>query len=189
MVKLTVFQFEGTAEELDASQALRELTQPRHGMTTVVRTQGPATAKSPAGTLHVPGVADEGQDVVRALLRRSPAADLFVRFLREATGWDNVAVHGIKRKGAQPGDPLDYSDYLRLRRQGSQMGGFAYVYAEHSVVNLRLSCSRHELDEMGATLARTRDTGHQSYRVSVDLKDEASLEQALQLARTAYDQT
>ncbi|WP_097983015.1 hypothetical protein [Streptomyces sp. f150] len=62
------------------------------------------------------------------------------------------------------------------------MGGFAYVYAEHSVVNLRLSRSRHELDEMGATLARTRDTRHQSYRVSVDLTDETSLEKALQLA-------
>ncbi|MEU8598798.1 hypothetical protein AB0D07_34720 [Streptomyces globisporus] len=62
------------------------------------------------------------------------------------------------------------------------MGGFAYVYAEHSVVNLRLSRSRHEFDEMGATLARARDTGHRSYRVSVDLTDETSLEQALQLA-------
>lgn len=188
-MKLTVFQFEGTAQELDASQALRELTQPRDGMTTVVRTPEPSAANSPTEALHVPGVADEGQDVVRALLRRSPAADLFVRFLREATGWDAVAVHGIKRKGAQPGDPLDYSDYLRLRRQGSQMGGFAYVYAEHGVVNLRLNCTRDELDAMGAPLARTRDTGHHAYRVSVDLTDEASLEQALRLARTAYDQT
>ncbi|MFJ5658695.1 hypothetical protein ACIQD5_35860, partial [Streptomyces microflavus] len=143
-----------------------------------------ASAASP-----LPGVPDEGQEAVRALLRRSPAPDLFVRFLAEATRWENVQVHGIKRQNAQPGAPLDYSGYLRLRRQGSQFGGFAYVYAEHSSINLRLHHTRDQLDAIGATRARTRNTGHRAYRVSIDLTDESSLTQALRLAALAYDAT
>ncbi|MGW5069161.1 hypothetical protein ACWEQJ_24115 [Streptomyces cyaneofuscatus] len=142
---------------------------------------------SPASPL--PGVPDEGQEAVRALLRRSPAPDLFVRFLAEATRWENVQVHGIKRQNAKPGAPLDYSRYLRLRRQGSQFGGFAYVYAEHSSINLRLHHTREQLDAIGATRARTRDTGHRAYRVSIDLTDETSLTQAIHLATIAYNAT
>ncbi|WOP07025.1 hypothetical protein R2B67_35875 [Streptomyces cyaneofuscatus] len=144
---------------------------------------------SVSAALPLPGVPDEGQEAVRALLRRSPAPDLFVRFLAEATRWENVQVHGIKRQNAKPGAPLDYSRYLRLRRQGSQFGGFAYVYAEHSSINLRLHHTREQLDAIGATQARTLDTGHRAYRVSIDLTDEASLTQALHLATLAYDAT
>lgn len=188
-MKLTVFQFEGTAEELDASQALRELTQPNRGTTTVVQQSGQTATDTLSTASRIPGVADEGQETVRALLRRSPAPELFVRFLAEATRWENVGVHGIKRKDAQPGAPLDYSRYLRLRRQGSQLGGFAYVFAEHSRINLRLDHTREQLNELGAVQARTLFTGHRAYRVSVDLTDEASLVQALQLANRAYNAT
>ncbi|MFF9378855.1 hypothetical protein ACF1BB_30595 [Streptomyces griseoluteus] len=186
---MTVFQFEGTAEELDASQALRELTQRDPGTTTVVRQSGPTSSAIPGAMSRVPGVAEEGQETVRALLGRSPAPELFVRFLAEATGWENVGVHGIKRKHAQPGAPLDYSRYLRLRRQGSLLGGFAYVFAERSSINLRLNHTREQLDEMGATQARVLVTGHRAYRVSVDLTNEESLAQALQLAGLAYNAT
>jgi hypothetical protein len=188
-MKLTVFQFEGTAEELDASQALRELTQPHHGTTTVVQQAAQPGQAAPGVPSRIPGVADEGQDAVRALLRRSPAPALFVRFLAAATGWDNVGVHGIKRKGAEAGDPLDYSRYLRLRRQGSQLGGFAYIYAEYSTINLRLNYGEAQLDELGITTARTLTTGHREYRVNVDLTDETSLADALQLAELAYNAT
>ena len=187
-MKLTVFQFEGTPEELDASQALRELTQPHLDITTVV--QKPAKTQTARGVpSRIPGVPEEGQDTVRTLLLRSPAPYLFVRFLDETTRWDNVGVHGIKRKGTQPGDPLDYSRYLRLRKQGSQKGGFAYVYAEHSTVNLRLNHTPDQLNKLGATTARTLTTGHPEYRVSVDLTDETSLAEALRLAELAYDAT
>ncbi|MER6639722.1 hypothetical protein ABT285_29840 [Streptomyces microflavus] len=145
--------------------------------------------RSVSAVSPLPGVPDEGQEAVRALLRRSPAPDLFVRFLAEATRWENVQVHGIKRQNAKPGAPLDYSRYLRLRRQGSQFGGFAYVYAENSRITLRLHRTRHQLDAIGATRARTRITAHRAYRVSIDLTDETSLTQALHLATLAYDAT
>ncbi|NUK85840.1 hypothetical protein [Streptomyces lunaelactis] len=52
------------------------------------------------------------------------------------------------------GDGLDYGSYLRLRRQGSQMGGFAYVHAETGLVNLRLQLTEAELNDLGASHAR-----------------------------------
>ncbi|WP_327714067.1 hypothetical protein OG381_00510 [Streptomyces sp. NBC_00490] len=184
-MKVTVFQFEGTPEELDASQVLRELADRHRGPVSVAPQGRPDNGMLPA----IPGVADEGQETVRQLLGRSPAPGLFVRFLEKTTRWDNVGVYGIKRKNALPDAPLDYSRYLRLRRQGSQFGGFAYVYAEYSTINLRLSHSQQQLDELGITSARTLTTGNREYRVSVDLTDETSLADALQLAELAYDAT
>ncbi|MER7900990.1 hypothetical protein ABTX62_34235 [Streptomyces sp. NPDC096046] len=185
-MKVTVFQFEGTPEELDASQVLKELADQYRGPVSVATEDGPDGGTLPA---RIPGVADEGQESVRQLLGRSPAPGLFVRFLEETTRWDNVGVYGIKRKNALPDAPLDYSRYLRLRRQGSQFGGFAYVYAEYSTINLRLSYSQQQLDELGIKSARTLTTGHREYRVSVDLTDETSLADALQLAELAYNAT
>ncbi|MFD8462371.1 hypothetical protein ACFV27_25590 [Streptomyces antimycoticus] len=184
-MKLTVFQFEGTPEELDASHVLRKLTDQGE------RAASAAAEPVPGTTLPavIPGVAEEGQETVRQLLARSPAPALFIRFLEETSRWDNVGVHGVKRKNAQHGAPLDYSRYLRLRRQGSQLGGFAYVYAEHSTVNLRLNYSKQQLEDMGITTARTLTTGHREYRVSVDLTSEQSLADALQLAELAYSAT
>ncbi len=113
-MKVTVFQFEGTPEELDASQVLKELADQHRGPVSVATNGGPDQGTLPA---RIPGVADEGQETVRQLLGRSPAPGLFVRFLNETTRWDKVGVHGIKRKNALPDTPLDYSRYLRLRRQ------------------------------------------------------------------------
>ncbi|MEW2297517.1 hypothetical protein ABZ719_33255 [Streptomyces sp. NPDC006743] len=188
-MKLTVFQFEGTPEELDASQTLRELTQSRNGSAAAMDTSPrPSFAGSEEGG-HIPGVPEEGQDTVRGLLQHSPAPELFLRFLAVTAGWENVFVHGIKRKGAQPDVPLDYSRYLRLRRQGSQKGGFAYIYPERSSINLRLNYTDQQLEELGITTARTLTTGHREYRVSVDLSNEQSLADALELAELAYNAT
>ncbi|MGW5032296.1 hypothetical protein ACWEQW_13595 [Streptomyces nigra] len=139
--------------------------------------------------LHIPGVPDEGQGVVRALLQDSPASELFVKFMRKTTSWNNVVVRGIKRKTAPPGAPLDYSRYLRLRKQGSPFGGFAYVYPECSKINLRLNYTDEQLSDLNISTARTLTTGHREYRVSVDLKGDESLAEALRLAKLAYDAT
>ncbi|MCB8908449.1 MULTISPECIES: hypothetical protein [unclassified Streptomyces] len=183
-MKVTVFQFEGTPEELDASEALRLLT--TRGAVAADRV---ATVGS-AGVLgQVPGVPEEGQETVSRLVERGPAPELFLAFLKETVTWPKVGVHGIKRQKAAADEPLDYSHYLRLRKQGSQLGGFAYVYAERSSINLRLSYTEQELQDMGVTSARILTTGNREYRVSVDLRDQASLDAALHLARIAYDAT
>ncbi|WP_328786108.1 hypothetical protein OHT68_49135 (plasmid) [Streptomyces canus] len=188
-MKLTVFQFEGTPEELDASQVLHELTQSHNGGSTVVRTSAQMNPIRDGLPLRIPGVPDEGQGTVRALLQDSPASELFVKFMRKTTSWNNVVVRGIKRKTAQPGAPLDYSRYLRLRKQGSPFGGFAYVYPEFSKINLRLNYTNEQLSDLNITTARTLTTGHREYRVSVDLKGDESLAEALRLAKLAYDAT
>ncbi|GAO12818.1 hypothetical protein TPA0598_13_00020 [Streptomyces lydicamycinicus] len=186
-MKLTVFQFEGTPQELDASEALRALT--GHGAAHVLAFSAPGASSANATLGNVPGVPEEGQETVRRLLGRGPAPELFVAFLREVVEWPKVGVHGIKRKKAIVGEPLDYNQYLRLRKQGSLLGGFAYIYAERSSINLRLSHTEQELQAMGVGSARVLTTGPHEYRVSVDLTDQASLDDALRLARIAYDAT
>lgn len=181
-MKLTVFQFEGTAAELDASQAVQQLIAQGAAAATI-----PAVASDPA---TIPGVADEGQPTVRALLRANPAADHFVEFLAEATAWPDVKVHGIKRQRAEAQSALDYGDYLRVRRQGSPKGAFAYVYAHNGVINLRLPYDTEDtlLTRLAPTAYRL-EGGNPEYRISVRIVDEKTRAQAVQLAKVAYDRT
>lgn len=137
----------------------------------------------------VPGVASAGQATVRAQLAANPAAECFVRFLAEASSWPDVAVHGVKPKGSQAGAPLDYTRYLRLRRTGSQLGGFAYVYATDGHVNFRLAYDSEEELHTIAPNAWQPTTGHRAYRVSIRISDQSTLDQALRLARAAYERT
>lgn len=182
-MKVTVFQFEGTPQELDGSDTLRGLVSASG--TRVVRTE----LSPDAGDGKIPGVPDEGQQVVQTYVKRGPAPELFVAFLAKTSTWEGVAVHGVKPKGSKAGAPLDYSRYLRLRKQGSRYGGFAYVRPDRSSVNFRLSYSLGELKKLGTVSARVLTTGHNRYRVSVDLSDKGSLEDALRLAEIAYKET
>ncbi|MFE4869539.1 hypothetical protein [Streptomyces sp. NPDC056682] len=187
-MKLTVLQFEGTAEELDASEAVQQLIA-NHGAASTIASTPTAEAVTPPTTL-VPGVADEGQETVLGLLRRNPAAEHFVSFLAETTTWENVEVHGIKRRRTEDGAPLDYTEYLRVRRVGSPKGAFAYVYAFNGVINLRLPYDTEEaLLNRVAPDAYKLDGGSTEYRISVQIVDKRTLKQALQLAKVAYDRT
>jgi hypothetical protein len=83
----------------------------------------------------------------------------------------------MKRKTWRSGDPLDHSHYLRLRRKASQCGGFAYVFASNDVINLRL---RHNKEiERVAPDAFALTAGHPQYRVNIQIRDEATLKQAV----------
>ncbi|MEU3724552.1 hypothetical protein [Streptomyces sp. NPDC031705] len=184
-MKLTVFQFEGTAEELDASQAVQQLI-----------AQGARSRADDVGgsagsdAVAIPGVAHEGQATVRALLRGNPAADHFIAFLAEATAWPHVKVHGIKRQRAEAESALDYGDYLRVRRHGSPKGAFAYVYAHNGVVNLRLPYDTD--DALLASLAPAAyrlEGGNEQYRISVQIVDAQTRDQAIDLAKVAYERT
>ncbi|MFF7722574.1 hypothetical protein ACFZDB_24870 [Streptomyces luteogriseus] len=195
-MKLTYLRFEGTPEELDASEVVRELVQQLPGTVDTARPTPRVVADPDSDDVvdfgwqvegDVPGVADEGQETVKAQLAFNPAAQQFIDFMAEAGSWESVGVHGIKRKTWQEGDPLDYSGYLRLRRKGSQFGGFAYAFASTGVVNFRLQHS-DEIAEL-APNAYPLATGHRRYRVSIQIRDETTLKQALALAELAYDAT
>ncbi|MFJ9460916.1 hypothetical protein ACIRST_38335 [Kitasatospora sp. NPDC101447] len=193
-MKVRYIEFEGTPEELDASELVRSLIA---AAGSTVSSAG-AFVKEQASQMTpgpwrlgqaVPGVADEGQAAVTALLAKNPAAAHFVAFLREACSWENAEVFGIRRRNAEPQDQLDYSAYLRLRKVGSQYGGFAYVWAETGRINLRLNYDKEPALRNLAPDAFAVHTGHREYRVSIDITDEDTLRQALVLALAAYDRT
>ncbi|MEW2255891.1 hypothetical protein [Streptomyces sp. NPDC047869] len=195
-MKLTYFCFEGTPEELDASELVHKLVHQQSAPAHAAR-QAPTVAAHPDNDEEVdfrwliegdvPGVAEEGQETVKAQLAFNPAAQQFIHFLAEAGSWKSVGVHGIKRKTWREGDSLDYSGYLRLRRKGSQYGGFAYAFASTGVINFRLRHS-DEIKEL-APDAYALTTGHRQYRVSIQVRDEETLRQALALAELAYSAT
>ncbi|MDQ3592534.1 MAG: hypothetical protein M3386_06505, partial [Actinomycetota bacterium] len=162
-----------TVEEVDADDAAAE-----------------QAAETPAETPDaVPGVAAEGQATVRGLLDRNRAGDHFVRFLAETSGWPHVKVHGIKPTGHVTGTPLDYSRYLRVRKQGSQYGGFAYAFPENGNVSFRLNFATDDDKNAVAPDAELTPKGHREYGVKITITDDSTLKQALDLARQAYDRT
>ncbi|MET8806387.1 hypothetical protein [Streptomyces sp. NPDC004546] len=195
-MKLTYVCVEGTPQELDASEVIRQLVQQQSGTVDAVR-RAPRVVVDPAsddefdcGWLvegDVPGVAEEGQSTVKAQLAFNPAAQQFLDFMTEAASWESVGVHGIKRKTWQEGDPLDYMGYLRLRRKGSQYGGFVYAFPSTGVINFRLQYS-DEIAEL-APNAYPLTKGNYQYRVNIQIHDGSTLKQALALAQLAYNAT
>ncbi|MDU0302428.1 hypothetical protein [Streptomyces sp. PAL114] len=121
-MKLTYVCFEGTPQELDASEAVQELVRQWSGTDDAV-CGTPRVVVDPESDDEfnfgwivegeVPRVAEEGQDAVKAQLAFNPAAQQFLDFMTEVTSWESVGVHGIKRKTWQEGEPLDYTGYLR----------------------------------------------------------------------------
>ncbi|WP_367323599.1 hypothetical protein [Streptomyces sp. HUAS ZL42] len=195
-MKLTYVCFEGTPEELDASATVRGILPSGSGTAedvpgTVLIVAHPDSDEDADFGWHVegevPGVAAEGQGTVKTQLAFNPAAQQFVDFLAKAVSWDNVGVHGIKRKAWQVGEPLDYSGYLRLRRKGSQYGGFAYAFASTGLINFRLRHS--DAIEKLAPQAYPLTAGNPNYRVSILVRNDETLKQALALAKLAYDAT
>lgn len=209
-MKIRIFEIEATPDELDSSATLNEIlvrltedstTQPSD--THIVPVEDveadeaaaaqasveAAETPAPSTPDAIPGVAAEGQATVRGLLEKNAAAEEFMEFLAEAMTWTNVRVHGIKPKGHVSGTPLDYSRYLRLRKQGSQFGGFAYAYPINGYVHLRLNFDSGEELKALAPDAGLTPQGHKEYGVEIWIKDDSTLKQALELARMAYDRT
>src|SRR3954447_4626869 len=74
---------------------------------------GPA----PSGPGTIAGVAADGQAAVRAQLDENPASDLFEQFLAETSSWPSVKVVGVKIRRSPVGAPLDFTRYLRIRKE------------------------------------------------------------------------
>lgn len=148
-----------------------------------------ASTPAPSGPGTVPGVPVDGQAGVQDQLAENPAADLFKRYMAETSSWDSAKVVGIKPRRSPAGAPLDYSRYLRLRKEGSQLGAFAYVNPSSCLIEPRLHyASDAELHKV-APRAERHTKGHPEYRVNIWITDEKSLEQAVKLSRLAYDRT
>ena len=144
---------------------------------------------APSGPGTIPGVPADGQAAVRAQLDENRASDLFEQFLAETSSWPSVKVVGIKIRRSPAGAPLDYTRYLRVRKEGSQLGAFAYVTPSLGLIEPRLHYDTDAELSAIAPLARRHSKGHSEYRVVISIVDQETLEQAIALARLAYDRT
>ena len=187
-MQITALLVDGRPEEIDGSTAVRRLLD-RFDRVDRRDTEPTSTAEHDIESGEpLPGVPEEGQEVVLGLLARNPAATQFVRFLAETTGWAGVRVHGIKHHGGRGSGGLDYTRYLRLRRQGQPFGGFVYAYPASGDAHLRLRfASDDELHALAPTARRVK--GHREYGVRLGITDDDTLGQALFLAQRAYDGT
>lgn len=199
------FKFEGTEDELRESPGLAALME---GLSTWA-TRAPdatfdpdaddaaaemadaeaATPPAATGPGTIPGVPVDGQDAVRAQLDENRASELFERFLAETATWPSAKVVGIKPRRSPVGSPLDYSRYLRIRKEGSQLGAFVYVNPASGLVEPRLHYATDAELHAVAPRAERHDKSHPAYRVNIYIVDEETLDQALSLARLAYDRT
>lgn len=200
---VTVFEFEGTPEELGESPVLSNLfdrLSQRAVQATSVDIDSDAddaetayaeaaAAPAPDGPDTIPGVPLDGQAEVKTQLAKNSADNLFRKFLAETSSWSSVKVFGIKPRRSPVGAQLDYTRYLRVRKVGSQLGAFAYATPSSGLIELRLNFATD--DELHALAPEARRTfkGHREYRVVIEIVDRSTLEQALKLARLAYDRT
>lgn len=204
-MKVTVCEFDGTPEEFRDSPVLVALFERlgERAVRTVSLDMDPdaddaaaeaadaesAVTPAPEGPDAIPGVPLDGQVEVGVQLDKNAAADLFRAFLAETSSWNSVKVIGIKPRRSPAGAPLDYTRYLRVRRVGSQLGAFVYVTPSTGLVEPRLSFLTDDELHKIAPEARRHDKGHREYRVVIEIVDQNTLEQALKLARLAYERT
>jgi hypothetical protein len=101
--------------------------------------------------------------------------------------WTGATVIGKNHLG----EAMDYSDYLRLRRVPSRVGGYAYAVPATGVVEFRLTYgSDEELHKIAPHAHRlTRNHRANVHRVKIRIVDEETLDEAIRLARLAYDAT
>lgn len=197
-MKIRHFEIEGTVEEIESSALVSRLfaaVTGRGSLDDDFEDELESTESEEGGMDNgvggkdVPGVPEEGQVTVKAQLANNPASEHFRRFLAETSNWPNVVVHGIKPKGSQSGAPIDFTRYLRIRRHGSRFGGFVYTYPIDGHVNFRLTFETDEELHDVAPDAWRSTKGHHQYRASIRIVDDSTLDQALQLARRAYEGT
>lgn len=204
-MKVTVFEIEGTADELKESPALAAVVErlsnravhvpdsdfdvDADDAAAEVADAEASAAPAPNEPGAVPGVSADGQADVREQLTKNPAPELFEKFLADTTSWPKVKVHGIKIRRSPAGAPLDYTRYLRVRKAGSQFGGFVYVNPTTGTIEPRLNFPDDDALQAVAPAARRTFTGHRAYRAAIEIVDQSTLAQALDLARQAYDLT
>lgn len=193
-MRVTYIFFEGTPEEF-AETPLATLAQTAAMDPDLVQTLPASTvARAPEATspdkddAFVHGVPADGQDAVQRQLRRNPAADFVRGFITVASAWRDVRVHGKKRRGAHATDSHDFTDYLRIRRTGSPVGGFAYIWPDSGVVLLRLPRLDDQSRDIAPDAVETT-AGHLKYRVKITIVDDNTRAQAIALALLAYEAT
>lgn len=123
------------------------------------------------------------QDAQALIARYSPspkATHLYMRLLDEIQGWDDVwiwpgtAARADRRR-------------IHLARRGSRVGAFAFFRPGKGRLIIRLDPDEGELSK--AIHAQRRDVQDRDpYKVALDLDSDSAVEEAIELARAAYEQ-
>lgn len=118
----------------------------------------------------------------REALERAPAQtrELLQRFLDEVLRWGSVdAIRGRSRR-----TETGFLGYIRLQRRPAYLGAFAYVMPVRRKIHFRLP--REAADGRRHAHPLNRQASNTT-QVELILDSEAALEEALQLAREAYE--
>jgi len=190
-MKIRVLEVEGTAEEIASSDVAQRLLQ-NLPPTIHVETEDDSDDEDTtqvAGTprRRVPGVPPEGQRAVKNSLKDCGNPENFMRFLEEVLSWGDVDLHGVKPKGSRAGEPVEYTRYLRLKKQGSRLGAICYVHPYNGGVHLRLAFDSEEALHEAAPTASVYRSGSEAYQVWAETGTDEELKDALELARRAYE--
>lgn len=176
-MKVRIIELEGTPEELESSPYLRRLA--TNGAVLVDQA---TTAEGGDEGPALPGISAELQ--ARGIEGR--VRELLESFIGEVMLWDDVE----PPEWGTPG-PTSKADYIRLRRTppearrpGRPPGAFVYVFPSRAAVRLRL---RSE-EIANSTYAKARGVKETDpYQVQVALHHDGMVEEALSLAKRAYE--
>ena len=171
-------ELEGTPEEIESSAFLRSLAADGlviREITSTTPGQRDASAMLGVGAeLDRRGIAGRVRDLVEA-------------FVAEVVQWEDVE----PPEWGTPG-PTPKADYIRLRRRppssrarGRPPGAFVYVFPARAAVRFRLNAA----DAEGAQYAKRRGVqAKDPYQIQVPLHHKGMVEEAIRLARKAYEQ-
>ena len=130
---------------------------------------------------HEPGDAPEARLGAILEVEAPPgrSRELLESFFETVVSWGDVSIVPSWRSGT----PSRVS-YLRVHRHPRTRGAFVYVFPARLRMNFRLPANAAD----GSPLAVAREVKNDNaYQVSVSLSDRPSLEEAVRLARLAYE--
>jgi hypothetical protein len=167
-MKIRVVELEGTPEELAQTPQLQQL----------VGGQAQAQPRSQSGSQN--GLPDEVNQVL-ANYARGPMRPVYERLLSEVYSWGDVDI--VPGESEQREDGL--TGYLRLHRYGSPLGAFAYINPRRKSASFRLPSEY--ADDRDHARRKGSEESRSPYQVSMRFTGEAHLEEAVELARAAYE--
>ena len=176
-MRISVVTFDGTPEELAS------LPKELHWLLASFEL-GPVSVTAQRMQEHLNANTQELEAELRTFIRdraRSEATRVLVeRFASELLSWEGT--HPELGKSSQTADGL--GDMFMIKRTGTAYGGFVYVYPSTTRINFRLA-GEIASGYQHAYERNVKPEDH--YQVSLKLRSEDALAEALELARAAVD--
>lgn len=171
-MKVTYWQVEGSAEELESAPVIR-------GLLESLRDNGkPVPPTSDAEAESATPLPAEAHVFLEEWFPSGEAREAAEAFIRGCLEFGDVRAE----RGRSSRTSSGYGRYLRLHRRGAPVGAYAYVRGNSARVTLRLQRDAAE----NRQFAHARDAKG-VYRVIAPISKREHVDEALDLARLAYD--